>query len=348
MKVSDSILRLRRLLRDRDSHVFTNEVIVRIWNEIYLKFSAQSGILEGVMNLPVPPTSYTTYSQEWEEEFTAKPSSLVYNFLSPFTYTQPWEGVVEVNLTPQVTGGITCTHGWESHYESIQNRIKHHFPDDYLSSVYIAYDEKPIDWVYRKEVENGNTVFKTREGAYPSIYVDSVESMDFYLYPKVTSVYGLTDINGEYGELMYDSDGELTFNSDYGVSVYSSTDDMSSNYGAIVMYQESADAIHLIYKRKPREVTQTTDDIEIPKWCVKYVEFGVLGRLFSTNSDVFNQQLAGYFTSRYDFGLETTKLAISKMRGPRVYKREDLRGVGQSKRRLADLPSHYQSYWGNR
>lgn len=348
MKVSESITRLRRILRDRDSHVFTDGVIVRVWNEIYLKFSAQSGVLNGVVNLPVPPTSYTTYTQEWEEEFTAKPSSLVYNFLSPFTYTQPWEPVAELGVNPQTTGGFTCTHGWESHYEDIQNRVKHHFPDDYLSSIYTAYDNKPINWVYRKEVEFGNTVFKDRTGVYPSIYVDSVESMDFYLYPKVTSTYGLTDITGDYGELVYDSTGTLTFDSDYGVGVFSSSDDMSSNYGCIVMYQEIENAIHLIYKKKPREVTQSTDDIEIPKWCVKYVEFGVLSRLFQMNSDVYNKQLGDYFSQRYEFGLETTQIAISKMRGPRVYKRDDMRGVGQVGRKLADLPSHYPSYWGNR
>lgn len=348
MKVSESITRLRRILRDRDSSIFIDDVIVRVWNEVYLKLSSQSGILDGIVNLPVPPTSYTTYSQEWEEDFTSKPSSLVYNFLSPFTYTQPWEPVAEMDLDPQVIGGVTCTHGWESYYEVIQNRIKHHFPDDYLSCVYTSYDEKPIEWVFRKEVEGGNTAFKSRTGAYPSIYVDGVESMDFYLYPKVTSTYGLTDINGEYGELAYDLDGTLTFNSDYGVGIFSSEDDMSSNYGCIVMYQEMEDAIHLIYKRKPREVTQSTDDIEIPKWCVKYVEFGVLSRLFSMNSDVFNNQLAGYFSQRYEFGLETIRLAVSKMRGSRVYKREDPRGVGQVGRKLADLPSHYPSYWGNR
>lgn len=345
MLLSESLVRIRRILRDSEGAVFNDGALIRLWNETQAKFALESGLLETHTTLQVPPTTWMTYTHRWEEEFISGPSTLIYNFLSPYTYTQPWEPVATVGESPEVTGGFTCTHGWESFYANVQNRIPHYFPEDFILPSFMAYDQKPIEFVSRKDVEKGNTAFKTHTGIYPSVYIDDTESGVFYLYPKIISAYGIDDVIGEFGELGYDSSGELSFASDYGCVVFDTERDLSSNYGVGTYLQGQEDSIYLVYTYKPKELTSLDSEIEFSRWCVKYIECGVLSRLFKMESDLYNLTLSKHFFSRYELGLEVTRKLKSKVRTLRTYVRESLQGVVGGQRRLADLPSHYPSYW---
>ena len=344
MLLSESITRIRRILRDRDGGVFSDSAIIRIWDKVQNRYAVETGILESFVDLPVPPTAYSTYTQGWESEFTSKPSTVIYNFLSPYSYTQPWEPVSDVGLSPQVTGGVTCTQGWESFYDTVQNRVPHHFPDELSSLVFIAYDEKPIEAVHSKSVDEGNTAFKSRSGIYPYIYIDDSGSGEFYLYPRVDSVYSLSDLSSENGEMVYDDSGTITFDSDYGVVVFSTEDTLSQDFGVVVNYQTEPDSLHLIYKRFPNEVGASTDTIDLPRWSVVYVECGVLAELFKSNTDLFNKELATHFESRFVAGIQIGRFVSSKRRNMRKYILDGGR-VGGRMRAMADLPSHYESYW---
>lgn len=344
MLLSESITRIRRILRDRDGGVVSDAAIIRMWDKVQNRYVVETGILESFVDLPVPPTAYATYTQEWENDFTSKPSTIIYNFLAPYSYTQPWEPVADVGQSPLTSGGVTCTQGWESFYDTIQNRVPHHFPDELSSLVFIAYDQKPIEAVHSKSVEEGNTAFKSRNGVYPYIYIDDSGSGEFYLYPRVDAVYGLDDLSDENGAIAYDDSGTITFDSDYGVSVFSTTDTLSSNYGVVVNYQTEDDALHLIYKRFPQAVNESTDVIDLPRWCVQYVEWGVLAELFKTNTDLFNKELSTHFESRFVAGISVGRFVSSKRRTMRKYILSG-RNVQGNQRALADLPSHYPSLW---
>lgn len=345
MLVSESITRIRRTLRDRDGDVFTDTTIIRLWNKTLMKFCRETGILERQTHLPVPPMSHSTYTHRWEEEYTSRPSSLLYSFLSPFTYTQPWEPCSVVGTSPEPTGGYTITQGWESHYVDTFSRVRHYFPDDYLSPIFIAYDEKPIEWVFRREVAEGNTSFTTKAGDYPSIYIEDNESLVFYLYPKVTANYGCQDLVGDYGVLIYDDSSTITLDSDYGVIIFTEDDDISGNYGVTVRYQTPEDAIYLVYQVKPLEIADDGQTIEVPKWSVKYIEAGVLSLLFKMESDLQSLPLSEHFEGRYEAGVKITEHFKSKQRTMRGYKFRGPQYKQGQRRKLADLPSHYPSYW---
>lgn len=346
MLLSDSVDKIRRILRDTNSDVFSDGTLLRLWNDSQKTLVSQTGILRGYITLPVPPTTTLTYTYQWEEEFTSKPSSIIYDFLFPYTYTQPWEASILVNTTTEVDGGYTNTHGWESYYVTVQNRIKHYFPDDFLSATFMAFDEKPIDSIFRGQVERGNTSFKTREGVYPSIYIDNIENNVFYLYPKVVNTLTLSPLDGEYGEVCYDDSGELSFSSDYGVVTFATNEDLDSDYGVVCHYLGTENTIYLEYERSATIYTELTETIDLPEWCVKYVECGVLAKAFSTESDRFDKTLSKHFNSRFEVGLEVISSVLSSIKAMRRYKIEDYEAPSMSRGRvLADLPSHYPSLW---
>ena len=349
MLVSESITRMRRTLRDTNSKVFTDAVIVRALNEMQMWFCSQTGILQTYTVLPVPAITNSTRTHRWEEDFISRPSNLLYNFMLPHTHTQPWEPVaslVDLDLDPQLDGGFTSSQQWESFYVTIQNRLAHYFPDDYIEAVFVAYDDKPIEFVFREEVDIRNEAFKSKEGLYPYIYVEDVESSLFYLYPKVTGVYGIDDMDSDYGVIGFDEDDNINPSSaDHGVVVFSTIDDVDSDYGVVVYYQRTASSLYLVYNKEPLAVTSTGQTLDIPKWCVKYVEFAVMERLLKAETDLYDNKLARHFRDRYTMSLSIVRALISKTKAMRVYKLSANPSRLRRARRLADLPSHYPSLW---
>lgn len=351
MLVSDSITRLRLTLRDLDETIFTDSSIVKVWNEIQMEF-AVTGLLARAINLPVPAIAIATYTQLWESDFLAKPAALLYSFMSAYSYTQPWEPGVVVDTAPSVTGGYTASQMWEGFYAATQNRQLHYYPDDLLDPVFCAYDNEPIEWIFREQVEGGNTAFKTKSGDTPFVYVEDRASRVFFLYPKVVDTYGIIDIDTDYGEVVYDSDtsnASINPATDYGVIVFGSEAEVDSDYGVVIRAQTPDDAFYLIYKHLPIPVVSTTQTIEWPRWCVKYIEAGVLSRLFKAETDLFNVSLSNFFFDRFQFGLAACRTLKEKQYSMRTTRLASIQhGNNRRARKLADLPSHYPSYWGSR
>ena len=54
MNLGDSRNKIRRMVRDKGSSIFSDSQIDRIWNEMQYKFAADTDILEEEVVLPVP------------------------------------------------------------------------------------------------------------------------------------------------------------------------------------------------------------------------------------------------------------------------------------------------------
>lgn len=350
MVLADSIERIRLLVRDNAASVFSDEALVRLWDEVQQEFARETELLERVLNLPVPAIALNTYVHLWEEQYSARPSALVYSFTSLYSYTQPWEPVVVGPQTaPAVVGGYTGTQMWESFYVATQNRLFHYFPVDYIKTTFVAYDDKPVDWIFRTEIEGRNTVFKTHSGLRPLLYVEDNQSGLFYAYPRLTGAYGIVDINSDFGELVYDpstaADG-INPSTNYGVVTFGDSVEVDSNYGIMISAQTSADAFYMLYTHTPVPVTSASQDLEWPRWCIKYIESGVLSKLLKAETDLQNVQLAGFFAQRYQAGLQVVVHVKKQRAAMRTYGFDQLEaGKSRRGRRLADLPSQYSSYW---
>ena len=346
MLLSESITRIRRLIRDTNSSVFSGDSIIRVFNEVQMQVALRTSVFERVINLAVPAISYFTYTHNWEEDYIAKPSTVVYNLMGSNSYTQPWEVAVDAGTEPAVTGGYTGTQNWEVFYASLQNRLRHYFPDDYTELLYAAYDDKPIDCIYREDVGNVGMSFKIISGTKPSIYVEDKESNTFFLYPRV-EVNGITEANSEFGEVVYadGSNDSLNPATDYGVVVFSVSEDVDSNLGIVTRAQESADALQIIYRFTPIPVTAVNQVIEWPKWVVKFIECRVISRLLVMETDLFNRDISQMFHNLYEAGLQQIAMYKSKQNSMRKYKMDDAGAMAKRSRKLADLPSSYSSYW---
>ena len=346
MLLSESITRIRRLIRDTNSSVFSVDSIIRVWNEVQMQVALRTSVFERVINLSVPAISYFTYTHNWEEDYIAKPSTVVYNLMGSNSYTQPWEVAVDAGTEPAVTGGYTGTQNWEVFYASLQNRLRHYFPDDYIEMTYAAYDNRPLECIYREDVGNVGQSFKTLSGTKPSLYVEDKESNTFFLYPRV-EVNGITEVSGEYGEVVYaeGSNDSLNPSTDYGVIVFSLAEDMDSNYGVVIRVQVPEDALQIIYRYTPNHLTASTDTIEWPKWVVKFMECRVISRLLVMETDLFNKDFAQLFHNLYEAGLKIIERYKSKQNSVRRYKMDSSGAMAKRSKKLADLPSHYESYW---
>lgn len=349
MELSSSLDRIRLLARDTAETVFSDDALIRLWDDVQQEFARGTMLLERVLNLPVPAVALNTYTHLWEEQYSARPSAIVYSFSTLYTFTQPWEPIVEGPQTePQVTGGYTGTQMWESFYVDTQNRLFHYFPADYLQASFVAYDDKPVDWIFRTEVEGRNTVFKTHSGIRPLLYVEDNQSGVFYAYPRLDERYGIVDINSDFGELVYDPDDTINPSTDYGVVVFGDDVEVDSNYGVMISAQTSPDAIYMLYCYIPAPVTSSTQTLEWPRWCLKYIEAGVLAKLLKAETDLQNLQLASFFEQRYRAGLRVVDNIKQQRKAMRTYRFDQLEfGRDRRGKRLADLPSAYPSYWRN-
>jgi len=345
MNLGDSRNKIRRMVRDKGSNIFSDSQIDRIWNEMQYKFAADTDILEEEVVLPVPALIQMVYTYRWEDEYAGKPSNLLYSFMDDYTYTQPWEPIILRPITPTIDGGITSTQSWEAFYANVQNRLVHYFPSDYLTYSFVAYDEKPIESQNRKKLDTGNEAFLTKTGVNPVLYVDDYSSGIFYLYPKVTSAYGGQELNLDTGVVGYDSGGNINPDNDYGAVVYSSEYHIDNDYGVVTSFNIPANNLTLIYSRIPRMISEDTNKSDLPMWCLKYVEFAVLERLFRMETDIQNLELSQHFGDRYNAGLRLVSEYKSNCKTMRAYKLEQENHKTNYRRRLADLPSHYPSYW---
>ena len=348
MLVSESVTRIRRLIRDTNSSVFSDSSIISVFNETQMQVALRTAIFERVVNLAVPAIALFTYTHRWEEDYVARPSTLLYNFMASYTYTQPFEPLVDAGIVPTVTGGYTGTQQFEVLYATLQNRMRHYFPDDFVELLYAAYDNAPIDCIYRENVGSIDSAFKTLAGVKPSIYVEDKESNTFFLYPRV-QVNGITEIDSDYGEIAYDdaSNNSLNPSTDYGVIVFGTVEDMDSSYGVITRAQVSADALQIVYRYTPVEVSSLTQTLEWPDWVVKYIECRVISRLLVMETDLFNKDMSQMFHNLYAAGLEIVKGYKSKQNSVRRYKMDSTGMHPRRSRKLADLPSHFPSLWRN-
>lgn len=345
MNLGKSRSRIRRMVRDKSSLVFSDDQIDRIYNEMQYKFAADTDILEEEVVLPVPALIQMVYTYRWEDEYSGQPSNLLYSFIDDYTYTQPWEPITLRPITPTINGGITSTQSWESFYANVQNRLVHFFPSDYITYSFVAYDEKPIESQNRQKLDSGNEQFLTKTGVYPFLYVDDYSSGIFYLYPKVTSAYGGQEIDSDFGVVGYDEGENINPDDDYGEIVYSSQYNIDNDYGIVIDFNIPQNNLTLIYSRIPRMVSEDTNESDLPSWCHKYIEYAVLERLFRMETDIQNLSLSQHFGDRYQSGLKLVSEYKSNCKTMRVYKLEQDNHRTNYKRRLADLPSHYPSYW---
>jgi hypothetical protein len=348
MIIYTSFSRIRRIIRDEGESIFTNDFLLKVYNDVQKEFAFLTGIYVKILDLPVPATYSMVYTHLFEEDEVVGVRGFLYS-ASGWTYTQPWEEEVRRGSTSDATGGYMHSYAWELYYVDGFERMKYFYPDEFIKTVYMAYDQKPVYPERRKFLEMGNTAFKDYTGVPEYYYRDNIEENSFFLYARPED-YTINEIDSDYGVVGYSSYSVLlptTSNDDYGVIVFTDEDIMDSDYGVVIYYQQEDEALHLVYEAYPEKIENINQTSKLPSFTHRFLEYGVLAMLFSAETDLKNIELAKHFKYRFKLGIDMTINLLTDMRKDRRY--EFKGGIASPtvpyKKRLADLPAHYPSYW---
>ena len=217
MKFSDVETRIRRYLRDPNGSIWSQSLLIDLFNQAQDQFNKDTRILVKIGGVHVPGINDFTISYEWENEYTYGSTRRFGEYYDATTYlcTYKWEVAELRGYTPTDTDGYRTTHAWEIY--STSNAVEDwdilRFPNDYSESVLVAYNKKQLSRTNETQIMSLDSTYKTRSGepyVYIPIYQD--QEREFALYPRPSSVTFL-----DYGEVVPDIDCGYTysFEADY-------------------------------------------------------------------------------------------------------------------------------------
>lgn len=327
MNWSDQLTRIRRWIRDPDANVFSEAFLLRLFNDEADQFYALLGVSHDVQVVRVPPEFQGTYIHDWEYTHSGYESGEVFQAgefydAGEYTYTYVWEpeSIKGYNATSTEKGDV-YTHPWEAWavgtpYMSPPIPL----PSNFESMLFAAFDRDPIDPESKREImRSDDTTWKTWAGTPLSYWRDSKNENWIRLYPKPSISW--QDTAEDVGE------------PDQAEYATSEAVDVDNN-------------LVVVFQTRPAEIEADDDELEIPSYLQKYIEYGTAARALRANTDGRIESLADYWELRKKAGYE----AVKKLKRLRLTDRNlQLRtrttsGIGQ-RPKYPRLPSTYPDGW---
>jgi len=166
--VATSITRVRRLIKDTGSSIFTDARLLRLYNIARRRFFRESRIRVRGAVLPNPSVIFYGISQRWEAGHISSLSFWEPFFLESVNYRsccQPWEiQTTTASETSDSAGGYCITSPQEVIHVEQVNLVPHVLPEEFHELLYIAYKDKTV-YVKNKEwLVDYDSNWKTRQG----------------------------------------------------------------------------------------------------------------------------------------------------------------------------------------
>lgn len=314
--------RIRRFLRDPAGNIWTDDQLVRLWNDAQGETLQKAGHIDGVAALRVPPEFSGAYLFDWEWEYADKNGkpyqALHYHQDGGSVCTHVWETQIESGFeSAAITDqeGMSFTHPWEAWYATNPHfdMAPLWFPDDFAEALWVAWDKQPLDYIDRRDMQSRDPSWMTRQGV-PQFYTRREETENyFYLYPMPDAPV-FDDTIGDEGMVSYDA-GLDSENATTGVVIDWTGKFKDGDRGTVFDSVEADDNVFLIYRKRSVDFTGAEDQESIfPDFLTKYVEFGVLERAYSINTDGRIESLRDYWDLRKRAGFEVmNRLKIKKL-----------------------------------
>ena len=302
MNVSGEIVRLRRFLRDPDANIWSNDLLLGIWNEIQNDLQSRTRILEDVAVLPIPPRFQHSYMHECEREFAGDNAyRCLFHQEGHFAFTTPSEVQQAFGVAGNTTAaGTTYTHPLEAWFETPAYPPRIPLPSNFHSAKGVYHDEIPIPYVERRQIEKTDPSWRSRSGV-PNAYTrESDEDNQILLYPRPSTVVW----NAEVGEGMVTSVSGDTTGAEVGVISQRTGNLLTDESGFAVSVLDAADNVVLPYVVEPTEVDGVGSELDFPAFLTKYIRWGTLERAYQANTDGLNPDLARHWGRRYKLGLK--------------------------------------------
>lgn len=287
--VSNSITRIRRLIGDVNSQVFTDARILRAFGRAQQEWCRDTQSLVKAVAIACPPHISASCTYQWEEAYADTDKSFV-PFYNDGTYaaTQPWE----LDTGMQATGGYTMTDGGACAYETPQHMLPFFLPDDFYAMKGLWYDykwvdQKPKGWVEEIEID----AFKSTGDVVDWWSMLEEARKKAFVTHSIPTTKSLT--NEGYDDLITMLDTGLL--DDIFVALYSAVPELPDD---------------------------TTDTIEVQRPFEKYVEYDAAAKLLRSDTLVRDRVKAEHYLGRY-------RLAVGQMRAfQHKMFRDRVRGLG--------------------
>lgn len=341
----DELTKIRRYLRDPDGNIWSEAYLRHTWNDVQKDFQHKTSILEDAVAQRVPDLYHCAYLQDWEWQYLPSIYSEFYQALRRHdgkTYCYNWEPQEIAGITSDTSEwGAHFTQPWEAYMVTPGEEVRMKFPKNFRNVKFMAYDDEPIDYLSRKEVQSYDSSFITNSGTPRGYYEYEAQDKSYVLYPRPSTAF-IEEISGEGIAFYVESDSEDTTVGTIAIRTASG----ETGYGAAVDVVGTASNVFLVYDVDPRDVDTLSSDIDFPDYMTKYIRFGVLAKAYMANTDGKIASLAKWWSLRYDAGVQTVKKFMGARKQDRNYKLSTHPVAAiRRRRRLPRLPSTYPRDW---
>lgn len=340
MTWAQELKRIRHYLRDPNATIWTDEFLRLTFNDVQRDFQHKTQVLELVHTQRVPSLFHCSYMHDWEYRFLSTSESQFYQCLNQHddvVFCHRWEPQERTGIDADVSDyGVHFVHPWEAYMgQTPADPIKIKFPKNLNQVKFIAYDEEPIALMSRKQVQNADLSWLTKEGTPVGYYpIDAVDNT-YVLYPRPSTAW-VNEISGQGAALYAEGDTEDTTTGTIAVR----SGDYDSAAGAAVDIVDVEYSVFMVYEAVPTDIELASDISDLPAFLLKYIRHGVLARAYGANTDGRIKTLAQFWALRYSMGIEAAKKFRVKRRQDRDYRMTS----GRSSRRMSRgprLPDRY-------
>ena len=314
---SDQLTRIRRLIRDPEGLIWSEAMLLRIFNDEQNDLLNQMPVVHNVQALQIPPEFAEAYT--FDHEWSMAGPGEVYRFsyfydAENFAYTAIWEAEHLDGYNADTSAeGTTYTHPWEAWMCDFAEPPPIPLPDNFKSMVALYWDKQEVNPSTKNEImDDGFSTWRTTTGT-PEYYRRDEESNNWiYLYPLPDAEWVVEPVDSGPltfgGEFITFGDEQLYFNQLAETALESQNQADPDVAAYAVTYTAIDGNLLAIYEQEAVALEADTDESVLPAWMQKYVEYGVAARAFRANTDGQITSLADYWDLRKLATLEAIRI----------------------------------------
>jgi hypothetical protein len=351
MDWSSQLTRIRRWVRDPDGDIFTENFLLRLFNDELNQLYSLLGPVVNIQVVRVPPEFQGSYTHDWEWAYTEHDDGEVYQFgyvydPGEYVHTFVWEAEsIKGYSAATLEAGDVYTQPWEAWAVTTPHQPPPiPMPTDFEEMRLLCFDRDTVDPATKQDtMYHDDTAWRTRTGTPIQYWRDEKISNRIYLYPLPAETWQDDELGSadpdtaEYADISE----TVTFGNE---TLYFGT--------TLLTFETDDDAVDTdhnvlaIYRTSPAEITDSTDEVGLPEYIQKYVEYGTASRALRANTDGRIESLADYWEMRKKAGYEVIKKWLRLKLTDRDFQLQtrNSSGIGQ-RPKYPRLPSTYPDGW---
>jgi len=197
MNWGDQLTRIRRYLRDPDGNIWSDSLLLRLYNNAQKDMQIEVGQLEDIQVFRVPSLYQESYLYDWEWRHTDNTAGYVFqalNFLDQqdMVYVANWEAE-QITSTGATTNdsGWYFTQPWEAFMDGVTspgNPPPVWASSEFDKAISVYYNRDPLEAYTKKQISIDDRTWKHRTGKEMGYYRSDTLDNEILLYPKPSTV----------------------------------------------------------------------------------------------------------------------------------------------------------------